>query len=141
MAAPSGPVTKERLKRYRRLKEEIERQGERLARMESAIESPPKVLDGTPHSSFAADRLAIAVARKIALEDAMLASLKEEAAEVAEIERAIQLLTDPQEREMLRLRYIDGYEWADICGQLNCSWTQTHRVHSRALQSILIKTS
>ena len=51
------------------------------------------------------------------------------------IERAIESL-DPTERELMRLRYIDGEEWLDICAIIHYEWTQTHRIHSRALDKI-----
>ena len=51
------------------------------------------------------------------------------------IEQAIESL-DPTERELMRMRYIDGYEWLDISAAIHYEWTQTHRIHSRALDKI-----
>ena len=51
------------------------------------------------------------------------------------IEKAIEGL-NPIEREVLRLRYIDGAEWIDIAETINYEWAQTHRVHARALAKI-----
>lgn len=51
------------------------------------------------------------------------------------IENAIESL-DPTERELIRLRYIDGEEWLDICATIHYEWTQTHRIHARALDKI-----
>lgn len=51
------------------------------------------------------------------------------------IEMAIQSL-NPTEREVIRLRYIDGAEWIDIAETINYEWAQTHRVHARALAKI-----
>lgn len=51
------------------------------------------------------------------------------------IEEAIESL-DPIERELMRLRYIDGAEWTDIMEVIHYEWTNTHRIHSRALNKI-----
>ena len=51
------------------------------------------------------------------------------------IEKAIESL-DPTERELLRLRYIDGAEWLDVAAEIHYEWTQTHRIHARALAKI-----
>ena len=51
------------------------------------------------------------------------------------IERAIESL-DPTERELMRLRYIDGAEWLDVAAEIHYEWTQTHRIHARALNKI-----
>ena len=51
------------------------------------------------------------------------------------IEDAIDSL-NPTERELMRLRYIDGADWLEVCDAINYEWAQTHRVHSRALNKI-----
>lgn len=51
------------------------------------------------------------------------------------IEKAIEAL-NPTERELMRLRYIDGMEWVEICETIHYEWTQTHRIHARALAKI-----
>ena len=51
------------------------------------------------------------------------------------IEQAIESL-DPTERELMRLRYIDGAEWLDVAAEIHYEWTQTHRIHARALNKI-----
>ena len=51
------------------------------------------------------------------------------------IEKAIESLT-PTEREVMRLRYIDGAEWMEVAETIHYEWTQTHRIHARALAKI-----
>ena len=51
------------------------------------------------------------------------------------IEKAIEEL-NPTERELMRLRYIDGAEWVDVAETIHYEWTQTHRIHARALAKI-----
>lgn len=51
------------------------------------------------------------------------------------IEKAIEGLTST-ERELIRLRYIDGADWTEVCATIHYEWTQTHRIHARALAKI-----
>ena len=51
------------------------------------------------------------------------------------IEKAIEAL-NPTERELMRLRYIDGADWTEVAATINYEWAQTHRVHARALAKI-----
>lgn len=51
------------------------------------------------------------------------------------IEKVIETL-NPTERTLMRLRYIEGLSWQAICGRINYSWQQTHRIHARALIKI-----
>jgi DNA-directed RNA polymerase specialized sigma24 family protein len=60
---------------------------------------------------------------------------KEELRLQVRIERAIESLTST-ERELLRLRYIDGADWTEVAAEIHYEWTQTHRIHARALSKI-----
>lgn len=52
-----------------------------------------------------------------------------------EIEKAIESLNST-ERELMRLRYIDGADWTEVAATIHYEWTQTHRIHARALAKI-----
>ena len=58
--------------------------------------------------------------------DAMLAQRKE-------IETTIQLVTDPDSRTLLELRYLAFKEWEEIAVIFRCSSSYAHRMHRRAL--------
>ena len=51
------------------------------------------------------------------------------------IEKAIESL-NPTERELIRLRYIDGADWTEVAATIHYEWTQTHRIHARALDKM-----
>lgn len=51
------------------------------------------------------------------------------------IEKAIESLNST-ERELMRLRYIDGADWTEVAATIHYEWTQTHRIHARALAKI-----
>ena len=54
------------------------------------------------------------------------------------IEKAIILIEDGIQADILRSRYINGMEWEDICVAIGYSWRQTHRYHSEALSNIKV---
>lgn len=56
-------------------------------------------------------------------------------AALRKIEQAIETL-EPTERTLMRLRYIEGRHWQDICLRIHYSWAQTHRIHAQALLNI-----
>lgn len=54
-----------------------------------------------------------------------------------EVEQLIERLDDPKARELMRCRYLDGMGWEDVCKAINYSWSQTHRIHGKALNDLL----
>lgn len=51
------------------------------------------------------------------------------------IEMAIAPLP-PEERMVIRFRYLDALRWEDVCEKMSYSWTQTHRIHASALHHL-----
>jgi hypothetical protein len=49
------------------------------------------------------------------------------------IETAIDALDDSTHRRLLRLRYIEGLDWINVCVQMGYSWNGTHKIHRKAL--------
>lgn len=56
-------------------------------------------------------------------------------AKLTAIEEAIETL-DYTERQLMRLRYIEGKEWHQVSRLINYSDQQTHRIHARALRKL-----
>ena len=108
-------MTKEQLRNYRNIKDEYSQIEKRLRSLESRPERDEDIL--RPLREFYQDKLK-------ALANVQL-----------EIERAIETL-DYTERKLVRLRYIDGLEWHQVCVAINYSWQQTHRIHARILKAI-----
>lgn len=109
-------MTKEQLRQYRSIKIEtsqIERRIEELERM-----------------GHRTDREII-----LPLQDLYREKLTNLIVEQLRIEKAIEGL-NPTERELMRLRYIDGVDWTEVAATINYEWAQTHRVHARALAKI-----
>lgn len=108
-------MTKEQLRQYRSIKIEISQIERRLATM--------RVFDP------------IAADITHPLVQLYREELKELISGQLRIEKAIESL-NPTERELMRLRYIDGADWTEVCATIHYEWTQTHRIHARALNKI-----
>lgn len=107
-------MTKEQLRQYRSIKREacqIERRIKELEHQAEAREILEPLRDHYRQK----------------LEDLVAVQLR--------IERAIESL-NPTERELMRLRYIDGADWTEVAATIHYEWTQTHRIHSRALNKL-----
>ena len=52
------------------------------------------------------------------------------------IEEAISILDDPIDRNIMRLRYLEGMKWEKICVEVNYRWAQVHRHHKSILEKI-----
>ena len=143
----SQPMTKQRLATYVSLKMEIENQMERLARMKNEAKIPAiRQGDGSQHATGAGDRMERAILQYMEYEERIMPQIKDIQAEMEEIEAAIDSVPDSLEREILRLRYIDGEHcrmmpWKDVALWMFGDNDERHilaayRLHGRALVSI-----
>jgi len=139
---------KERLRHYKHMKQELGRQRERLERLCSSLELPAhgeynalrpsgkREMEAKSNKGYHEDRLADGMDRLFKLENKILDSINWLNNETLEIETAIQGLSDPMQREIMRLRYIEGEKWENICVLISYEWAQTHRMHGIALQKL-----
>lgn len=108
-------MTKEQLRKYQPMNREQRQLEQRLRFLERCPESDQETLRP--------------------LRECYELKLKELVAAQLEIENAIETL-DPTERELVRLRYIDGLDWHKVATRISYSWQQTHRIHARVLQKL-----
>lgn len=108
-------MTKEQLRNYQTIKKEQRAVEQRLRNLEKRPDSEEEII--RPLREFYSSKL----------DELVKAQLS--------IEHAIETL-EPVERELVRLRYIDGLEWHQVCTGINYSWQQTHRIHARVLKKI-----
>lgn len=138
---------KQKLSVYVSLKTENENRLERLIRLKNDAKIPAiKQGDGSQHTSDGNGRMERAIIRAMEYEEKIRPQIKENEREMAEIESAISDLSDPMEREILRLRYIDCdgcrlMPWKDVALHLFGDNDERHilaayRLHGRALVSI-----
>lgn len=131
-------MTKERLRAYKAIKRERELLGEMIEEIEAGIYAPKiaktdKIPGGSPSPGFSP------LDAKIDKKDDLLALYAEKCrqmdAELLEIEHAIEVL-DPRARTLIRLHYIQGLTWENVCVEMGYSWRQIHRIHSKALEAL-----
>lgn len=108
-------MTKEQLRNYRALKKEHRQIEQRLRNLENRPGSEEEILRP--------------------LQEFYRAKLNELTQAQLRIERAIETL-EPTERLLIRLRYVEGKDWHKVCIEINYSWQQTHRIHSRILKKL-----
>lgn len=98
---------------------------------------PSVVNDGMPKGSKQSD-----LSEYVVRLDNLIEKLKQERFEkiklMDDILYSISLLEDEDEKSVLRMRYIKGVQWEDICVAIKYSWRQTHRIHSNALKNLQI---
>lgn len=143
----STKMTKQRLASYISLKMEVDNQLERLARMRAEEKIPAmRESDGSKHTGGRGDRMERAIIRRMEYEDRVLPRIEAAMDEMEAIEDAIYAVADPMEREVLKMRYMDGdhlrhLPWKEIALRLfgdddEKHMVATYRLHTKALQRI-----
>lgn len=140
---------KNKLRNYIYLRFEAENLYERWARLKSAEifpSSPERNSGGGGFSQPNPHWQENAIVRRMEHEAKMTERIASIQAEMDEIDNAIDSLCDPLEREVLRLRYMDGennrhMKWADVAVHIYGNDDEPHvlaarRLHGRALVSL-----
>ena len=140
-------MTKERLFKYLSLRMENESRMEKLTRLRNNAELPAaKEGDGSKHTGSNKGKLENAVIRYAQEKDTYMPIIESNREEMRIIRESINALDNPMEREVLRLRYIDGkgyrhMPWSDIATRIygdddESNLLAIYRLHGRALQNI-----
>ena len=138
---------KDYLRLYKKLKTKVENDEDRLARAKSEEQFPgAKPPSESKHQVTGTDRMGNAVLRRLALEERLCPRIAENRRRMDEIEDTVDSIADPQESEVLRLRYFDGdfgrlMPWEDVAMGIyrrdDEKWLKaTYRLHGKALQSL-----
>lgn len=130
-------MTKERLKSYRNIKLERDKLLDMIEELEAQMKNPrAQRLDGMPRGGTS---LTSAVESMVVKHTDLVERYREHVAAlteaVAKIENAIEGL-DPRERTLIRLHYIQGLTWEEVCVAMSYSWRQVHRIHAKALETL-----
>ncbi|MDD2980893.1 MAG: DUF1492 domain-containing protein [Hespellia sp.] len=56
----------------------------------------------------------------------------------SEIDEAINQMSDPAEKLLLKYRYLHNLDWTDVAGQMAISERTVHRIHSTALANFVV---
>ncbi len=138
---------KDWLRSYIYLRQEVDARLERIARMKSREQfAEHKDSDGSKHTASGNDRMAKAIIRRMMYVDSIATELEAKMDEMDAITAAVDCLEDAQEREILRLRYIDCEEcrhtaWRDIAFDMygdddEAQLKMVFRIHKRAIENI-----
>ena len=140
-------MTQERLFNYIKLKCEVDRHFEQVARMKSAeCFAPAREGDGSQHQPGNSDRMGRAVDRRLDYQKRMEPLINANLAEMDAVEVAVNALPDPLERDVLRVRYMEGssyrhLKWREVAIEIFHNDEERHikalqRVHDAAIEKI-----
>ena len=140
---------KGRLMKYLSLKKENENRRERLARMKAGAEIPSaREYDGSQHTGGGGSHIAVAVERYIEYEKEIRPIIAENEKEIFILKNAVHALKDPLEREVVRLRYMDGDHcrptpWREVAWGMyqeadDAAVYRAKRIHDRAISHIAL---
>ena len=131
----------DRKKRYLWQYQECKRELERLEaeRIEVRLNKmfPSVVQDGMPHALGCSDLSGYA-SKVDELDRKIMKARYKRIQTLTDIRNRINAVKNQSEREVLTYRYISGMKWEDIAVKMDYSWQWLHKVHSKALKSIVI---
>ena len=147
MPMPTIDEIKERLKRYPALRMETDNLLARLEVLKSEETIPPlRPGDGSKRTAGTGDRQERAILRRMEYEERYAPTIAANRQEINAIDRAVAALSDPLERDVIKIHYIevDSYKplpWRDVAFAMYGDDTEAkllavHRLHSKALQSL-----
>lgn len=130
-------MTKEELKEYIETKREIkiiEEKIEFLKEKKTSIKS--MIIDDMPKPEPEQDRLGDLLGEIEELIDIYNKKQDKLFKQQIKIEKCIDKLEDSMDRNIIRLKYIDGYTWERICVIIGYSWNGIHKKHRKILEKI-----
>ena len=132
-------MTKEKLKQYVETKREIkiiEEKIEYLKEKKTSIKS--MTISDMPRSggNTENDRLGALLGEIEELIDIYNEKQIKLMKQQKKIEDTIEQLDNAIERNIMRLRYLEGHKWENICVEVGYSWEGIHKVHRRILNKI-----
>lgn len=147
MCKPSIDEIKQRLKRYPAIRLETENMISRLEMLKSEETIPPvRQGDGSKRTAGTGDRQERAILRRMEYEERTAPTIAANKQEIKAIDAAVLALSDPLEREVITIHYIevDGYKpipWRDVAiamygDDAEADVLRVHRLHGKALRSL-----
>lgn len=130
-------MTKEQLRAYRAIRLERDKLLDMLRELETTIYSPaiPKLDPAPGGGRNGASPVEIAATKHDELRTRYLQKVAELEDAMAKVEAAIETL-DHRDRALVRLYYIQGKTWEEVCVEMSYSWRQIHRIHSEVLKKL-----
>ena len=127
-------MNKERLKRYKWVKQEQRDLERQLEEVEASLyAATAKPITGMPTAHGGGNPAEALAIKHLELLDLYTRKQLELATERQVIEAAIGTLEDPRARLLFRYLYIDGLKWRKACDKVHYSRSQANRIHDQAL--------
>lgn len=124
---------KEYLQSYKKYKQKAKRLEEQLEELRLGKMLPSLVVSDMPSTHNQKD-LSDYMVQYDDLVSKIIKARKDAVTRFAEVQQAIELLEDENEKTVLTLRYLRDWNWEKICVKMEYSWRQVHYIHSRALE-------
>lgn len=127
-------TTKEYLRQYLTAYHEAQRIGSDIARLRIRYAYPSAIqYSDMPKGSGSERDLSDYMVKVEELQEQLNRKLDECIRIEIQIRTDIDRMEDDRERDLLRLRYIDGMTWEMIAERMGCAVRHVHRIHGRAL--------
>ena len=125
------------LKRYINLDREIDRKLEEVARLRAKLTRIMPIYSTEPKGGGSIrGKTESIIAKIVDLENEIDTDIDRLVAIREGIKTIIEAVEDDRERLLLQYRYLDGWTFEKIAVEMNYSWRQIHRLHSKALTNL-----
>lgn len=129
-------TAKEYLRQYITAKNRFKSISDEMIEIRSAATRITPVISDMPSGSHVNDKIALSVEKL----DECAKKLEEEAKRIQEtmesVRKAIDLVEDEKYRQLLELRYINGYKWEQIAILMHHDYRYVLKLHGWALQKV-----
>lgn len=135
------PLTKkEFLNQYLSARREISIKLDEVTKLRSLAEKVTQSFSGAPAGGEASSRVELAAAKIVDLEKEVGRGIDNLEKVRCQVEKAINTLQNPNQRDVLKLRYLNGMKWEQIAVKLNYNYRWVLRLHGIALKNLAIES-
>ena len=129
-------VTKERLKEYRWIKENINELEDRLLEIDTKLQKvTTELTTDRVQTTKDNDKWTNLINQRMQVEELINAEITNGLEEMREIERMISVLPE-REKLLMRYRYINCLTWEEIAFKMFYTWQHMHRIHAECLRKL-----
>ncbi|HIT90128.1 MAG TPA: DUF1492 domain-containing protein [Candidatus Merdenecus merdavium] len=93
--------------------------------------------DDMPHGTDKKD-LSDYIVRLEKLEKDQVNARYDKISRYVEIEQRIEMLKDEDQKNLLKIKYLECKTWTEVCEEVGYEWAQVHRIHNKALRNFKI---
>ena len=126
---------KKQLKSYIKASEKIQDLIDEIAHLKEKVHKVTPALSDMPMGTGTSDRAGI-IATYMDMINELEIEVKNLQIVKRDVEYLISTIDDWTVERVMRLRYIDGLKWEEICCRMNYEWAQVHRFHASGLSAI-----